>query len=363
MTVDPAELTAESFVGRATRGELPREFLSIAARGFLPFTREELVAVLAFLSRNEDPDIASTAVETLREMPGRELVLFAQAETSRPLDLDALADATTDAAVLDPLLRNRSTPDATVTRLASRVSMHLQDVIITNQERILRAPEILDALEQNASLSPDIRRRILETREEFFDKLARKQAAVEAAQIAAEYAFSLEEQAQYAELLDAAAASDTGEQTLREPPSDDADEEKMSLWNKIFHMTVSQKVQCAIKGGKTERSILIRDRNKVVATSVVRNARITESEIEAIAGMRNIEEDVLRIIGMSRDWMGKYAVLHTLVRNPKAPLGVVLPLINRLTLRDLRNLSSDRNVPEAVRASARKLFATRKPSS
>jgi hypothetical protein len=92
----------------------------------------------------------------------------------------------------------------------------------------------------------------------------------------------------------------------------------------------------------------------------MRNPRMSESEVESIAGMRNVEEEVLRIIGMRRDWTSKYAVALALIKNPKAPLGVVLPLINRLTLRDLKGLKDDKGVSEAVRANAKKFYATKK---
>ena len=73
-------------------------------------------------------------------------------------------------------------------------------------------------------------------------------------------------------------------------------------------------------------------------------------------------EDVLRIIGMRRDWTSKYPIALALVKNPKAPVGVVLPLINRLTLRDLKGLKDDKGVSEAVRANAKKLFQARQKS-
>ena len=136
-----------------------------------------------------------------------------------------------------------------------------------------------------------------------------------------------------------------------------------STWIRILRMTVGERVQAAFKGDKTTRTILIKDRNKLVCSAVIRSPRITESEVESYAGMRNIEEEVLRLIGMKRDWMAKYNVMLTLIRNPKAPIGVVLPLINRLTLRDLKNLSSDRGVPETVRSSSRKLFQLRMKKS
>jgi len=43
-------------------------------------------------------------------------------------------------------------------------------------------------------------------------------------------------------------------------------------------------------------------------------------------------------------------------------VGVVLPLINRLTLRDLKGLKDDRGVSEAVRVNARKLYQARQKS-
>jgi hypothetical protein len=38
------------------------------------------------------------------------------------------------------------------------------------------------------------------------------------------------------------------------------------------------------------------------------------------------------------------------------PIGVVLPLINRLTLRDLKGLKDDRGVQNTVREMARKAY-------
>jgi hypothetical protein len=91
----------------------------------------------------------------------------------------------------------------------------------------------------------------------------------------------------------------------------------------------------------------------------MRNPRMNEQEVEAIAGMRNVDEEVLRIMARRRDWMSKYKILLTLIRNPKAPVGVVLPFVNRLTLRDLKGLKDDRGVQQVVRETARKLYMNR----
>jgi hypothetical protein len=351
-------LDASTLIQRIAENTVPRDFLLMAARGFLPFSQEELVAVLSHLSNHPDPEIAPLAHASLQELPTQVILAFARGENAVPEHLDALSRATADPPVLEALLRNKRTLDSTVARLAREVPAGLQDVIVINQERILRMPEILDGLLANPAISPDVYRRVIETREEFFEKRAR---AEERAAAMAEYQLSLEEQAQFADLLtEAEKQNEQPQQPLPELPASEKDEEKVSAWHKIFHMTVSEKVQCAIKGGKTERSILIRERNKLVVSAVVRSPRITETEIEAFAGMRNIDEEALRIIGSSRHWMSKYNVMASLAKNPRSPVGVVLPLINRLTLRDLKGLSTDKGISEAIRQQARKLYQTRR---
>ena len=138
-----------------------------------------------------------------------------------------------------------------------------------------------------------------------------------------------------------------------------ADDTKSAIWVRIQFMTVSQKVQLAFRGDRTVRMLLIRDRNKLISSAVMRNARMTEQEAEAIASMRNVDDEVLRLLGNRRDWMGKYNIMLTLCRNPKAPIGVVLPFINRLTLRDLKGLKDDKGVQAVVREMAKKAYIMR----
>jgi len=147
--------------------------------------------------------------------------------------------------------------------------------------------------------------------------------------------------------------------TNTSPPPAETEEKEKSMWAKIQTMTVAQKVMLAFRGDKTVRMILVRERNRLVCSAAMRNPRMTESEVENIAGMRNVDDEVLRLIGMRRDWMQKYAIINQLIHNPRAPIGVVLPLINRLTLRDLKGLKDDRGVPEVVRAMAKKIYVVK----
>jgi hypothetical protein len=360
------EFSAEDIMQRLASGSYPRDFTLTAARGFLPLAQDDLITVLAYLCSTDDGEVSTAARGSLSDIPTRVLVGYAQNEGNDPAHLDLLARATADATLLESIVRNRTTMDDTVLELARRADPATQEVIVINQARILRRPEILDALLENPKLSNESRRRALENREEFFEKRARvqQQAAEDAAAAAEAAAFEAEQEAILADLLAKAALENQNEQTLPElSPNETSDPDKVSVYSKVQGMNVAEKVKLAFRGAKTERSLLIRDRNRLVASAVMRNARMTPQEVETIAGMRNVDDEVLRLISVGRGWMNKYPIVLSLARNPKAPIGVVLPLINRLTLKDLKTLMSDKNVSETTRQQARKLFQMRSKKS
>jgi hypothetical protein len=156
---------------------------------------------------------------------------------------------------------------------------------------------------------------------------------------------------------------DNGNEPQPPPPmlmeTEKTDGKKASLWARISFMNVSEKVQLAFRGDRTARMLLVRERNRLVCAAVMRNPRMSETEAEQIANMRNVEDEVLRLLSTRRDFMSKYNIMLNLVRNPKTPVGVVVPLINRLTLRDLKGLKDDKGVQHIVRDVARKTYLLR----
>lgn len=359
MSANPGEMTAATVIDLIESGRYPREVVLTIARGFLPLPQEDLVAVLAYLAGAGDEEVAAAARTSMGDMPSRVILDLAMNETVDATHLTRLLKATNDVAVIEALIRNRAVPDFAITELAQTAPPQLQEIIVINQARILRAPEILDALLANRGLSPEARRRALETREEFFDKKARLAAIADLI----EPELLEEPDDAIADLLERAAQVAPEEAKVNTLPTltdaERADDTKSAIWVRIQFMTLSQKVQLGFRGDRTARMILIRDRNKMVCSAVMRNPRMGEQEAEAIASMRNVDDEVLRLLGNRRDWMGKYNIMLTLCRNPKAPIGVVLPLINRLTLRDLKGLKDDKGVQQVVREVAKKAYIQR----
>ena len=73
-----------------------------------------------------------------------------------------------------------------------------------------------------------------------------------------------------------------------------------------------------------------------------------------LTNMKSVAEDVLRGITFRRDWMRHYGIMRNIVKNPRSPIDVTLALVMRLNAKDQKTLAGDRNVPEAVRAFARR---------
>jgi hypothetical protein len=122
-------------------------------------------------------------------------------------------------------------------------------------------------------------------------------------------------------------------------------------------MSVIEKVKVATRGTREERSVLIRDPNRLVAAAVLSSPKLTDSEVEGFAKMANVGEEVLRIIGTNRQWTKNYGVIVGLVRNAKTPVAISLHLLQRINDRDVKVLALDRNIPEPLRVAARKRAA------
>lgn len=133
-----------------------------------------------------------------------------------------------------------------------------------------------------------------------------------------------------------------------------------SLTLRVQKLNVSEKVKLALKGSSEARSILMKDSNKLVALAVLENPRITHSEILAVARNRSALDESLRTIAANKEWMKVYSVTLALVTNPKTPPGIAVKFVTGVSPKDLKLLSKNRGVSEAVRTTAKRVLQTMK---
>ena len=142
--------------------------------------------------------------------------------------------------------------------------------------------------------------------------------------------------------------------TAETPEIPDEEDDEKSAMQRLQGMSVPQKMSRAMKGTREERAILVRDPNKLISVAVLSSPKLTDSEVEAIAKMSSVSEEILRIISHNRKWVKNYVVVSALARNPKTPLPISMNLLNRLNEKDLKVLSTNRNIPEVLRTTARR---------
>ena len=383
-------------------GKAPQPARLAAARGMLPLQQSDLLEVLVALTASDDAQISAAATETLKSERPDDLLLAAKAEDTAPNVLAYLATQPDGAPqVYEATILNTRTPDQALAKLAATTSHRsLLELITINQQRLVRCPEIIDAILQNPACGGEAERRARETRKEFFEKeRGARQIADELrarGQMAAAEFFETAElttpggelslddawliaqhiEVSDADLDDAWLPAERYEELVSETAADvsanvqrvieserlergDISADRVSLIRKIMFMNTKDRMKLAMKGDREARSILIRDSNKVVCSAVVNNPRITEQEIENIAAMRTVADEVLRLIALNRSWARSYPIIHNLARNPRTPIPTVMNLLLRIKTKDLQSLTQNRNVSEAVRRQAQRLQQVR----
>lgn len=368
----------------------------------LPLQQHELLEILVALAGSNEAEIAAAAQETLKSETPEDLLIAASAEDTASVVLAYLATQPGASVQLyEATILNAKTPDTALAKLAGATSHGpLLELIAINQQRLVRAPEIIDAILANPARTGEAERRARETRKEFFEKergarqiadelRARGQTAAaeffETAELeTSDGDFSLDDAwliAQHIEVSDddiddswlpaeryADLIAETPEQSAANMQrvleherleSGEVSAERVSLIRRIMFMSTKDRMKLGMKGDREARSILVRDANKVVCSAVVNNPRITEQEIESISAMRTVSDEVLRLIAMNRSWARNYPIIHNLARNPRTPIPTVMTILTRIRTKDLLGISQNRNVSEMVRRQATRLAQAR----
>jgi hypothetical protein len=347
-------------VDQVVRGGAPKQIRAAAARGALPLPRAVLVRLYIALREDEDEQVrrdASASLTGLDEAAVREVLADRECP---PEVLSYYAErATKNEALAERITFHPAAPAQALIRLAAQGNSAVIQLVLTNQERLLAQPDLLNVLSLNPALQAEQRGRILELLERV--SRASEQGARPASEQGAPEEELLDELREAARLLDI----DVGELYAASEILDgeefeqSEDPDVRTAYRKILTLNAAQKAILAMRGGREERMILVRDTNKMVALGVLRNPRVQEDDIELFSSMRNVSADVLRAIGLNREWAKNYKVIRTLVNNPRTPQGISTNFIPRLQNQDLKKIIDNRDVPELIRRSAKRTLTTR----
>lgn len=321
-------------------GTAPKNLRMLIARGSAPLPVKEILELLVCLLKDTDPEVSSSAAKTIGSWDREEIATHLRAGDCPPAVLEYFADTDTTDAALQAIVANPAAPGKTIEALALSAPARLLEKILDNRVRILEFPAILENAKNNPYATPEIRRLVQEIEVDFFSSKKKD--------------YAIDEPAETSDPIEQALLESTVplEDLFLEGLPVDSEARQAEMLKRISCLSVREKIKYALFGNREIRALLVRDTNKEVARSVLQSPKLTENEVETIAAMRAVAEDILRDIGNSREWTRSTVVVQNLVRNPKTPPTISQRLLFRLRPKDLMQLSRDRSIPDAVRYSA-----------
>lgn len=325
-----------------------KETRLMAAKALLPMGPKDLVTVLSILVHDDDKEVRETAQKSLEGIPSH-LLLTVLDGALDPSAIKAIANIHKhDEAILVMIALNRNADDETLALLASTGAETVANVIAENQTRLIRNPALLDYLKTN----PSIGKSVIDRTEAFLisvGKLAPKEGGPVSAQIE-----PLQIKESDEAILTGRESVVVGDE-LKTEKETVTEVDKESFYKKVQHLNVSGKIKLALLGNKEARDILLKDSNKLVSSTVLKNPRITEDEITKVVNSRSISDDILRQVANNKEWLKKYPIKLGLVNNPKAPLSIAMRLMSQLNEKDVQHIAKSKNVSSALAAVAKKM--------
>ena len=346
----------------------PKEIRLMAARGLVPATPKDLTLILYFLTMDEDRDVAEEARKTLRGVPPDVFSTVLSDADTHPGLLDYFARMLDDESRLQQILLNNSASDSTVAYLAEKThSQALIELIANNHERVARSDSIVEAISKNPAVTRSTLDGVLEFLKLYLGKTSGLPVFPEE-EVEPLPGTDITPREDYVALLDEVNESfldaiDLDAELIED--SDDEEEHAPDTHNptvmvKISMLNVGQKIKLAILGNREARTILIKDSNRIVSKAVLKNPRLTDSEIVLISQSKIVNEDILREIAESRKWARLYQVKLALVNNPKTPTHMSMNLLRQLREFDLRSLRWNKNLPGVISTAVKQIMQERR---
>ena len=128
-------------------GTAPKGARMAAARGMLPLDQADMLEALVALRESDDVTVASAAEETLSSQEPEKLLHVASSAEIAPSVLGYLATRSNlGREVHEAVTLNGRTPDEAIALLAGiTTDGSLLELITVNQQRLIRAPSIIEA--------------------------------------------------------------------------------------------------------------------------------------------------------------------------------------------------------------------------
>ncbi len=330
-------------------GQVKENLFQLILDRELSFTDEEYLECLGIL--RENPSLKKKAEEKLNLIPAGTKESYAgKSEANADLVSYLLEQAllTGDLALVTKVIHNQFLPVDLLEAVAEKGDRQMLERLLENQIKLIAFPNLITLIELNQAADNFVRSRLVELKGYYFEE--KKPGAQISVEEAAEVVQELQIQHQ------ALSISVTGEDD--EIPKDV--NEALTTLQRINQLSTAERVKLAVTGSKTERTLLIRDPNKMVALAVIESPKIGIDEVATLLRNRSVAGEIISRIADNREWTKNYSICYELAVNPKTPLSKAMGFVKKLRDADLRMIFKDRNVIPVIRQLARNVLDTKK---
>jgi len=299
-----------------------------AARGALPMSGPNLVTVLFVFYHGENLELKEESLDTLKTLPAQILLAALSQVELHPSIIDFIVKLRyLDSVVMQAALSHRMIGIRSLLFLAKNSTGDVLDMLSHNDEALRKADVLRTAIINNVHAD-----KVMKQRLGWVEPTPEPEPEVEpqpGANAEAEEAES--------------------------PVEEEIEEESRSKYQQLQDMPVADKIKMALTGDKEWRTLLIRESNKLVNTAVLKNPRVSEGEVLAVAKNRSASEELIRIILLNRDWIKLYDIKKALAVHPRTPLQKAVRFMTFLSEKDLRELAKSRDVGQAIVNNAKRM--------
>jgi hypothetical protein len=118
---------------------------------------------------------------------------------------------------------------------------------------------------------------------------------------------------------------------------------------RLPQLPLGQKITLARRGPARVAGALLAEGHAQVLPVALENPFLTESQVLRALAREKVPTGVVQALARHRKWSQAYNVRLAIVRNPSAPISIVLGFLPQLTVSDLRELAAPGIVPDNLR--------------
>lgn len=305
---DPVRITIPPEVAAFVRPEISREDRLRGAGGISSLPPRQQILLLFCLGKDADPEVRARALKSLASLGDEQIAALRGWDDLHPALLHLVAECSGNRPfVRDLLLSHPCLADATRTVLN-----------LTPVKPVPGMPPASDA----------------EAGEESEGELPESP-----------------------ELPEGQVSAEDGSET---EPLDEESEEFRSKYQLAQNMGIAEKIKTALTGDKEWRKILVKDSNKLVSSGVLKNPRITDSEVLTILKSSVQNEEIIRLICANKEWVKNLQIRKALIENPKTPLANALRYLGTMSEKDIAGYAKSRNISSVLSTQAKRLLLAKK---